>query len=145
MRNKREITRLLRVLAETLEDMTIGEYDQLLDGRGRLKFSAFDKKGKERSKGSSKATFEELQTLGDQLRETKTREEARELLRKDPRTPRKDNLEQLARLLKVHVNKHDTRATVEDKIVESVIGVKLRSEAIQGLNLKSSRTSEETT
>lgn len=142
MRNKREVTKLLRLVAETLDNMTDTEYDQLLNGKGRLKFFASDKKGKDRLKGSSKVSIEELQTLANQLRDSKTREEARELLHKDPRIPLRDNLEQLARLLKVHVNKHDTREAVEDKIVESVIGVKLRSEAIQGLNLKGSGSQE---
>jgi hypothetical protein len=40
--------------------------------------------------------------------------------------------------LKIHVNKHDRREALEDKVVESVIGVKLRSESILGLNLKAS-------
>jgi hypothetical protein len=46
------------------------------------------------------------------------------------------NLAAFARLLKVHVVKHDRRDDIESKIVEFVIGGKLRTEAIRSLNLK---------
>ncbi len=46
-------------------------------------------------------------------------------------------------VLKVHINKHDKRDAIEDKIVEFVVGVKLRSEAILCLNLKSSGTPQD--
>jgi hypothetical protein len=48
----------------------------------------------------------------------------------------RDALANFARALKVHVVKHDRREDIEAKIVEFVIGGKLRTEAIQSLNLK---------
>ncbi|RJP21276.1 MAG: hypothetical protein C4527_23695 [Candidatus Omnitrophota bacterium] len=143
MKNKNEIAKILQSLAETLNDMTDTEYDQFLNGMGYLKFFSSKKNRKKCVKSNSRASVEELETLATHLRDSKTRGEAKELLYKDPRIPLKENLGQLARLLKVHVNKHDTRDAVEEKIIQSVVGVKLRSEAIQGLSLKGG-TSQET-
>lgn len=144
MTNKTEIVNLLRVLAQAFDGMSESEFERLLDGTGRLEFVASQpKKAKGKISANSKLSADELSALISQLQECKTREEARELLHKDQRVSLKDNLEHMAKLLKVHVNKHDKREIIEDKIVESVIGVKLRSEAILGLNLKGSGASQE--
>jgi len=138
---KTEIVNLLRALTQAFNGMSESEFERLLDGTGRLEFVASQlKKPKGKISENSKLPADELSALISQLQECKTREEAREMLHKDSRTSLKDNLEQMAKLLKVHVNKHDKRDAIEDKIVESVIGVKLRSEAILGLNLKGSGT-----
>lgn len=137
--NKREITNLLSALVKTFDEMSEEEFRQLLNGTGRLVFTASrSKQSKGKISESSKVTVDELESLIFKLRECKSRDEARELLHKDPRIPLKANLENLAKLLKVHVNKHDKREAIEDKIVESAIGVRLRSEAILGPNFKGS-------
>jgi hypothetical protein len=71
-----------------------------------------------------------------ELRESSSRQGALDLLRSKKRS--KAELMQLARRLQSHVEKHDTVDTIEEKIVENVIGSRLRSEAIQGLSLKGS-------
>jgi hypothetical protein len=139
--NKREITNLLRVLVKRLENMSEEEFQQFLNGTDRLAFTRTrPKKSKGKISEDSKVTADELESLIPKLRECKTRDEVRGLLHKDPRITLKGNLEHLAKLLKVHVNKHDKREAIEEKILESVIGVRLRSEAILGVNLKGSGT-----
>jgi hypothetical protein len=45
----------------------------------------------------------------------------------------------LAKGQKLYVAKNDRREDIENKIIEFVIGAKLRTEAIQPLNLKGGR------
>lgn len=139
MKSKNQIAQLLRKLLEAVENTSEADFDRLLNSSGHFKITVTQSKGaKSRISEGSRMSVDEMWTLITELQNCKTREEAREILQRDPRAPLKDNLTKIARLLKVHVNKHDRREELEDKIVESVIGVKLRSEAILGLNLKGS-------
>lgn len=79
---------------------------------------------------------EELSSLTSLLQRCETREEARDILRGDTRLLSKNNLNDLARFLKIYIKKDDLRDQIEEKIVEYVVGTKLRSQAILGLNLK---------
>lgn len=134
---------MLRALAEALDGMTESEFEAFLGGSRWHPVSA-PKSSRARKKISdnSKVTDDELRQLVPELQRCATREDVREVLQKDPRVLLKDNLERLAKLLKVHVNKHDKRAAIEEKVVESAIGVRLRSEAILGLNLKGSSSNK---
>ena len=141
--SKREVTNLLNAILKALKELDEAEYKQVLDGKGRIQFTGLEykdagrrKKGKALTK--TKLTVEELHVLASQLQTCQTREEARELLYKGDLTLLKENLTQLARLLGIHVDKNDRNKTIEHKIVESVVGVRLRSEAIRSLNLKGS-------
>lgn len=142
--SKREVSNLLKAVVQALKELDESQYQQLLEGKGRIQFIDLEprvttgksKKGKAPPK--TKLTVEELHVLANQLQTCQTREEARELLYKGDLALLKENLTQLARLLGIHVDKNDRNKTIEDKIVESVVGVRLRSEAIRGLNLKGS-------
>jgi hypothetical protein len=83
-------------------------------------------------------SMEELRALATKLDELKTRDEAQELLRQSPSLGGRENIARLAKFLKVYVAKHDDRDTIERKIIEFTVGAKLRTDAIQGLNLKRS-------
>jgi hypothetical protein len=137
MTNKREAASLLYSLARALEEMSEADFQRLLNGSGFLKFATLSpKRNKRKTSETSRMSAVELRTLIQRLQQCQSRDEVRQYLHEDPRAPLKDNLEQLTKLVNVHVNKHDRREAIEDKIVESVVGVKLRSEAILGLNLK---------
>jgi hypothetical protein len=137
MRSKSEIAQLLRKLLEAVEDLSESDFDRLLNGTDHLKIAVTQsQRAKRKISESSQMSVDEMWTIISELRNCKTREEARERLHRDPRAALKENLTRIARLMKVHVNKHDRREALEDKIVESAIGVKLRSDAIMGLNLK---------
>lgn len=139
MKSKRHIAVMLRRLLEAVENMSESDIEQLVNSTDRLKITVSQStRAKSRISEGSKMSGDEMWILIRELQNCKTREEAREILHRDPRAPLKDNLTKVAKLLKVHVNKHDRREALEDKIVESVIGVKLRSEAIRELNLKAS-------
>ncbi|MCG3142250.1 MAG: hypothetical protein HDKAJFGB_03658 [Anaerolineae bacterium] len=137
MTDKRELSKLFQAFSKMLETMTEEEYKQFLSGELQFSF-VHERKKKEQIQ---KASPEDLQAIISQLRLSKSREEARQILQGDERMQLKDNLTQIAKLLKVHIIKQDKRDEIENKIIEFVIGSKLRSEAIQGVNLKSSSIS----
>ncbi|MCY1076326.1 hypothetical protein [Archangium lansingense] len=83
-------------------------------------------------------SMEELHALAMKLGELNTRDEAQDLLRRNPSMAVRENIAQLAKTLKVYVAKHDDRDTIERKIIEFTVGAKLRTDAIHGLNLKRS-------
>jgi hypothetical protein len=76
--------------------------------------------------------------LVERLNMCKDRDEARRILLE---VTNKESLSSLARSQKIHVAKHDRREDIENKIIEFVIGGKLRSEAIQTLNMKGGNAS----
>lgn len=137
---KREVINILRAILKAVDGLDDAEFNQVLAGKGRLQFIGLEQSHSEKKKGrkvlTTKLAPEDLQMLGHQLQDCKTREEAVALLHRDGRTLLKESLSQLARLLGIRVDKSDRRDAIERKIVEFVVGSKLRSEAIKSLNLK---------
>src|ERR1051325_6900205 len=110
MRSKSEIAQLLRKLLEAVEDMSEADVDGLLSGNDRLKITVTQsQRAKRKISEGSEMSADELWTIIAELRSCKTREEARQSLHRDPRAALKENLTRMARLMKVHVNKHDRR------------------------------------
>lgn len=139
--NKSDFIKLLRMLAKTFDEMPDTEFEQFINGTGKLPpLVSGKKKSTSKIKESSKLSAEEISGLVPQLQECQSRDEVRSILNNDPRILLKNNLEQLAKQVGVHINKHDKREAIEEKIVESIVGTKLRSDAILGLNLKGSGT-----
>lgn len=136
---KNNLVRLLRSLADAVEQMSELEVEQLLAGSTGLHVPSSKRKQATGQTGeNSSLSPQELESLITDLQKCATREDVRLLLRSSKRILTKANLTRLAKILKIHVNKHDRREAIEDKIVETVIGVRLRSNAILGLNLKGS-------
>jgi hypothetical protein len=136
MTARHQFLRLLRQIAAEVESLTDEEFEAVLEGKsGRrlVRVAAVRKK-----KASRPLDDAEVGRLSDELAATSTREAARALLTRDEGIATRANLERIARALRMHVNKHDTRDALIEKIVEAVVGVRLRSEAIRGLSLKGS-------
>jgi len=128
MIQKNALTKLLRVLASTIDNLDEADIDLLLSGKGRLIYTPFDKQ-----KNTQSELVMDHDALMDKLNNCKDREEARQVLSS---VTNKDTLASLAKSQKLYVAKHDRREDIENKIIEFVIGAKLRTEAIQTLNLK---------
>jgi len=128
MIDKSSLTRLLRIFIATIEGLDQHQIDELFAGNAKL---AFARTG--RSKEANSAEITNKSGILDQLNQCKDRDEARLVL---SAITTRDALADFARTLKVHVVKHDRREDIESKIIEFVTGGKLRSEAIQSLNLK---------
>jgi hypothetical protein len=128
------IKKLLRILVAAVENLDEEELRQLLSGKTRIAFVPV----RRMKDGASRLTAADQAELLAKLNEAKERSEARQILSV---IVNRDSLEALARTLKVHVVKHDRREEIESKIIEFVIGGKLRTEAIRSLNLKGGSTS----
>jgi hypothetical protein len=132
MSKSQELASLLRELARYLEERPEHEVAGLLEraralvGEGRPKKKPF-------SARSEKGTVF-VQELAIQLRSLASREQGDMLLRQ--KTPNRDGLEALARYLQLPVQRDDTLERLRAKIVENVIGSRLRSEAILGAEKK---------
>lgn len=131
-RSRTETARALRKLAAFLDATTDEDFDGFI--RGSLSIELV-RRNREIPEPSSTKDEESLIAT---LQASASREEALDLLRAKKRS--RAELAQLARHLQIHVEKHDKIDLVEEKIVENVIGARLRSGAIQGLSLKGSST-----
>lgn len=121
--------KLLRALAAALDDLSQSEIDLLLAGKGRLIYLPETADGKK-----SDAQEHDVGDLIAKLSACSSREEAQRLL---VEVETKDRLIAVAKAMKVHTVKNDRREDIEGKIIAFAIGGRLRSEAINTLNLGS--------
>ena len=137
MIEKSRLTRLLRIFVATIESLDQEQIDLLMAGKAKLALVATG-----RAKETNSAQLPDQTRILEKLNKCKDRDEARRVL---SAIINRDALAAFARTLKVHVVKHDRREDIESKVIEFVIGGKLRTEAIRSLNLKGggSRPAEE--
>lgn len=129
MIQKSVLAKVFRTLATTIEGMADEDVELLLTGKGKLTFTPSEKPRNIHVEPSA-----DHAALICRLNECKDRDEARQVLLS---VATKDALTSLAKAQKLYVAKNDRRENIENKIIEFVIGAKLRTEAIQTLNLKS--------
>lgn len=129
MKKKNIISKLFRLFASLIENLSDEEIDNLLSDKGILVYKSVSNHKAEQKAPSSLDKEEILKKLN----ECKDREEARSVL---SNIPNKEILTAIAKSLKVHVVKYDRREDIENKLIEFVIGAKLRTEAIHSLNMK---------
>jgi hypothetical protein len=128
MMQKFALAKVLRAIAEAIESLDQDEVDQLIAGKGRLSFTPTENPRKPES-----TALGDSGTVWQKLNDCKDREEARQILSS---IPSRDALASFARTQKIHITKQDRREDIENKLIEFVIGGKLRTEAIQSLNLQ---------
>lgn len=129
MAEKNKYTQFLRVIVDLLEDLNDKQIDDILSGEGRLIYEHRNRPLLEKNLKKLNDFDEIIKRLSD----CKDREEAREILSS---IPTKETLTAIAKTQKIHVVKNDRREDIEDKLIEFIIGAKLRTEAIHSLNLK---------
>lgn len=129
MIDKTNSSKLLRIIASMLDDISDKELEKLLSGESKLiSVPVTDQKIKKES-----AQPPETDNIVRDLNESQSREEAREIL---SRVSNKESLTTIARSQKLHITKQDRREDIENKIVEFFIGAKLRTDAIKTLNMQ---------
>lgn len=128
MMQKHELAKVLRGIAAAIDSLDQEEVDQFIAGKGRLTFTATDKPKKNFS-----TVWDDSGAVWQKLNDCKDRDEARQVLSS---IARRDALASFAKMQKIHVTKQDRREDIENKLIEFVIGGKLRTQAIQTLNLK---------
>lgn len=128
MMEKTRLIKLLHILVATIENLDQDQIDQLLVSKAKLAFVVTEKAAQ-----AGNTQLPDQTTTLKELEDCKDRDEARRIL---SAITSRDALATFARTLKVHVVKHDRREDVESKIIEFVIGGKLRTEALRSVSLK---------
>lgn len=124
-----EISKVFKIIADTLAKLKDDEFEKLVKGEGKLIFSE-----KQLVDKAKVVEYQPNQPVMTQLRAVNTREDATRLLSK--KTILKKDLITIAASFKVHINKSDNKAKIIEKIVEATVGATLRSKAIRETTLK---------
>ncbi len=121
--NQEIFTTLLKQFTRFVEHLTNDEIGELASGKKRLSIQVVDVK----QSSSKKSLSINLQEIADKLAVINSRNEAADLLKNFKKT----NLSELAKVLDIPIQRNDDANRLRDKIVESTVGFKLRSQAIQ--------------
>lgn len=124
-----EISKVFKIIADTLAKLKDDEFDKLVKGEGKLIFSE-----KQLVDKAKVVEYRPNQPVMTQLRAVNTREDATRLL--SQKTILKKDLITIAASFKVHINKSDNKAKIIEKIVGATVGATLRSKAIRETTLK---------
>lgn len=130
--NKNQMGILLRKLAELVEKSSETEIGDLLSGSRSLQIKQ-TKSGKRMSPLKDQKPDVSFPDIAQKLKTCKTRDAGKELLQQEVYT--KAQAEKLVRFLDLPVHRTDKIETLLERIVESEIGSRLRSEAVQGISV----------
>ncbi|MBQ7680923.1 MAG: hypothetical protein IJR48_04310 [Oscillibacter sp.] len=118
---------LLKLICDIINGLSEEEISALIEKRARLKVQF-----PERQK-SSREAVELTDDFFRELDSAKTRESAKELFARFPF--RKAQLLEIVRHYSISVTAKDNNATIIDRIIESVVGSKLKHETLLTANL----------
>ena len=129
--HRKSLALLLRRLADLVEQSSARDVDSLMRGDRELNITVPNQNDKttgisSRISGTASPSVE----ISERLSGLATREAGRGVL--DKELPTKTSLEKFARYLDLPVHRTDTIESLRNKIIESAIGSRLRSEAVQG-------------
>ncbi len=124
------IAKLLAAFADAMETMDEHEFELLMRGEAKLRLV-------ENEKGTGKKPAEDLRfdqsvsEVAQQLNDAESRESAEALIASINQPQRKKFLIALSRSCGVSVGSRDNIGRIEQKLIENVVGSKLRSQAIK--------------
>ena len=129
--NQRDFQHLLRRVTDLVKKARPEELAALLKGDARLEI-VYKKQGTKSGKTMADLDYDEsyLKIIIDDLHKADTRVEGERILR--TARLRKPQLQRMCRMLDVPHQGKDTVGQLRDNLVDSTIGVKLRSRAILG-------------
>jgi hypothetical protein len=134
--SKRDLVNILHILYNTFNDLTDEQYSKLLRGEGNLIFvEKTEKKVGKSDSAVQKSDIAIYEKIGEEIQSCETKEAALKAIRNNPLLKSKDSLLKLANVLQIHIVKKDNRERIEEKIVGSLVGSRIRSNAIMNLNL----------
>ncbi|WP_229893370.1 hypothetical protein [Rahnella laticis] len=125
------LTSLFRELQDAVLELSDGELEKVISGEFQFSLKIVKKKNINNSKASLIDNFS-YDKLLDLLNKCDSREQGNELLSRELNT--KSEYEKFARHVEVAVMKSDKVDKIRDNIIESTVGAKLRSDAIQNKN-----------
>src|SRR5712692_4153642 len=129
-KTKEVLVTLLRELARQIHSMDEAEFAELISGTANLELRAIGTRKQKRTPRHSELSDDEMLNLIETLRATRTRDEGNLLL--DQRIRSKHDMLRLAKKLDVPVQKSDSADQIRARVIESTIGFRIRSAAIQG-------------
>lgn len=122
--NQDIFTYLLNQFTKFISNLSEEDITDLTSGKKRLCIELMEKKQSSNSKKSST----DLKDTEDKLVKTDSRDKAEELLKNF----KKADLQRIAKDLDIPIQKNEDISRLREKIIESTVGFKLRSQAIQG-------------
>lgn len=131
MSKAKTLTALFRELQDAVLELSDAELEKVISGEYQFTLKVVKKRFNTNSKASVTDDFS-YNTLLDLLNQCESREQGNELLSRELNT--KSEYERFARHAEVAVMKSDKIEKIRDNIIESTVGAKLRSDAIQNKN-----------
>ncbi len=119
---------LFRELQDAVLELNEGELDKIISGEYQFVIKVAKKRAGTSAKISPVDDFSYSELL-NLLNQCESREQGNELLSRELKT--KSEFEKFARHVEVAVMKSDKLEKIRDNIIESTVGAKLRSDAIQ--------------
>ena len=126
----RIISQFLRTLAHQVEQLSDEEVKSLLESAGLKALLSRKRQPLKRTHVEPAEVRAEARSLMNGLIGQPSRDAARELL--SSLSPTRRVLIEAAKLREVHVARHDTVASISEKLVENVVGSRLDSARIRG-------------
>ncbi|WFX66008.1 hypothetical protein NFK10_15275 [Citrobacter braakii] len=128
MSKTKTLTVLFRELQDAVLELNEGELEKIISGEYQFVLKVVKKRVGTSAKISSVDDFSYGELL-NLLNQCESREQGNELLSRELKT--KSEFEKFARHVEVAVMKSDKLEKIRDNIIESTVGAKLRSDAIQ--------------
>lgn len=128
MSKAKTLTVLFRELQDAVLELNEGELEKIISGEYQFVLKVVKKRTGTSAKISSVDDFSYSDLL-NLLNQCESREQGNELLSRELKT--KSEFEKFARHVEVAVMKSDKLEKIRDNIIESTVGAKLRSDAIQ--------------
>ncbi|EOB12966.1 hypothetical protein NBO_288g0005 [Nosema bombycis CQ1] len=125
------LTVLFRELQDAVLELNEGELEKIISGEYQFVLKVVKKRIGTSAKISPVDDFSYSELL-NLLNQCESREQGNELLSRELKT--KSEFEKFARHVEVAVMKSDKLEKIRDNIIESTVGAKLRSDAIQNKN-----------
>jgi hypothetical protein len=127
--DRKTLSKLLRAMGDSLQTMNDREFDLLLQGKGTLKFTPT--KGTVIKPEVEQNLSTDVAEVARQLENADSRETAKDVISMIKHRRRKEFLLLVAQKSGVHVEKRDSIARIEQKLIETIVGSKLRTQAFK--------------
>ena len=124
------VAKLLAAFADAMENMDEHEFELLMRGEAKLRLVE-NEKGSGKKPAKAACFDQSVVEVAQQLNDAESREAAETLIAGINQPQRKKFLISLSRACGVSVGSRDNIGRIEQKLIENVVGSKLRSQAIE--------------
>ena len=129
--SRQTIAKLLAAFADTLNSMDDSEFGLFIEGKAKLRL--VEQQKNRRKPGDDNRLTQAIAELSQKLKEAESRADAESLIASIEYPRRKEFLLGLAGACGVSVGSKDSIAEIERKLIENIVGTKLRSQAIKNV------------